>query len=88
MLEVHRPCRCGRWNIGLFNLSFLVSKSILISSIIGSIAAGCECAFDGNIPVNKDIVPDKITQLEKQIKQIHLKTLIIGLGNQGKKEKI
>lgn len=66
--KVVDPVGAGDALLAYSTLSFLISKSILISSIIGSIAAGCECAFDGNIPVNRDIVLDKITQLEKQIK--------------------
>jgi|TARA_B110000261_G_C13087799_1_gene358632 rfaE bifunctional protein kinase chain/domain/rfaE bifunctional protein nucleotidyltransferase chain/domain len=48
-------------------LSFLVSNSIVIASIIGSIAAACECEFDGNIPIKKEIVIRKINELEKEI---------------------
>ena len=48
-------------------LSFLVSDSIIIASIIGSIAAACECEYDGNIPIKKEIVIKKINELEKEM---------------------
>lgn len=66
--EVIDPVGAGDALLAYSTLSFLVSNSILISSILGSIAAGCECSYDGNIPVSLSAVLNKINQLEKHIK--------------------
>ncbi len=44
------------------------TKSLAQASIIGSIAASCECEIDGNVPIKIDQVLDKIDQIEKEIK--------------------
>jgi sugar/nucleoside kinase (ribokinase family) len=41
------------------SLSMFKSKSIIISSILGSLAAACECEFEGNVAINKDLVLKK-----------------------------
>ena len=46
-------------------LVFLKTKSLLISSIIGSLAAACECEIDGNIPIKTTNILDKIDEIEK-----------------------
>tara|TARA_A100001011_G_scaffold400493_2_gene515514 strand:- start:9864 stop:11411 length:1548 start_codon:yes stop_codon:yes gene_type:complete len=53
-------------------LSMLQTNSLLISSIIGSIAAACECEFDGNIPVKPKDVLDKINFIEKESQYKHI----------------
>ena len=40
---------------------------ILLESVLGSIAAGIECEFNGNEPVSHDLVLKKIDTIEKQI---------------------
>ena len=50
----------------------LQTNSLLISSIIGSIAAACECEFDGNIPVKPKDVLDKINFIEKESQYKHI----------------
>ena len=45
----------------------LASKSLIISAILGSIAAACECEYDGNIPVKSSAVLTKINEIEKKI---------------------
>lgn len=49
-------------------LSMISSKSLVISSIIGSIAASCECEMDGNIPVLQKNIIKKIDEIELQCK--------------------
>jgi bifunctional ADP-heptose synthase (sugar kinase/adenylyltransferase) len=49
------------------SLSLLKSKSLLISSIIGSLAAACECEVDGNIPVKIEQIYKKLEDLEKNL---------------------
>jgi rfaE bifunctional protein kinase chain/domain len=47
-------------------LAMLTGKNPVIATILGSIAAGCECEEDGNIPVTPDSVKKKIDQAERQ----------------------
>src|SRR3990167_379956 len=47
-------------------LSMLTTGSETIASIIGSLAAACECECDGNIPVTLDKILTKINMIEKQ----------------------
>ena len=48
-------------------LAMLVSKSDAIATILGTIAASCECERDGNIPIATDDVRTKIACVERQI---------------------
>ena len=48
-------------------LSMLATKSLPIACIIGSIAAACECEFDGNAPITPEVVVAKLEQIEKMI---------------------
>ena len=48
-------------------LAMLVSKNDAIATVLGTIAAGCECEFDGNIPVTRDHVRAKIDSVERQL---------------------
>ena len=49
-------------------LSMLVTKSEAVSTILGSMAAACECECDGNVPVMPDNVRSKIDMVERQAK--------------------
>ncbi len=44
-------------------LSLLKGYSVTVASIIGSMAAACECALDGNIPISKEDVVKKLRQV-------------------------
>ena len=46
-------------------LSMVSSKSLVIASIISSLAASCECELDGNIPITAKDIIRKINFLEK-----------------------
>ena len=48
-------------------LAMLVCKNDAIATVLGTIAAGCECEFDGNIPVTRDHVRAKIDSVERQL---------------------
>ena len=48
-------------------LAMLVSKNDAIATILGTIAASCECERDGNIPIAPDDVRKKIANVERQI---------------------
>ena len=43
----------------------MASRSMKIASILGSMAAACECEFDGNIPIEPIEVLKKIDYYEK-----------------------
>lgn len=49
-------------------LSMLVTKSDVISTIIGIMAAACECEVDGNIPIRVEDVHQKIDAIERAAK--------------------
>ena len=61
------PVGAGDALLAYSTLSMLISKSIVVSSIIGSLAAACECEIDGNVPVKPEFVFEKIDKLEKTI---------------------
>jgi rfaE bifunctional protein kinase chain/domain/rfaE bifunctional protein nucleotidyltransferase chain/domain len=45
--------------------SLYVTKSLLLSSIIGLLAACCKCEVNGNVPVSKEQILKKIDNLKK-----------------------
>jgi rfaE bifunctional protein kinase chain/domain len=47
-------------------LSMMASGSDVVATIIGSIAAACECERDGNIPITPEHVLSKIEAVERQ----------------------
>ena len=47
-------------------LSKLVTGSDAVATILGSLAAACECEYDGNIPITPDDVRRKIDIIERQ----------------------
>lgn len=49
-------------------LSMLASKCELTATIIGSMAAACECEKDGNIPINIEDVHHKLDAVEREAK--------------------
>ena len=49
-------------------LAMLTSKSHVEATILGSMAAACECEHDGNIPVVPAHVLAKIDETEKKAK--------------------
>ncbi|MCP5195819.1 MAG: adenylyltransferase/cytidyltransferase family protein [Gammaproteobacteria bacterium] len=48
-------------------LAMLVSGSVVEATILGSMAAACECERDGNIPISPQHVEDKIAAVERHI---------------------
>ena len=46
-------------------LSMLATKSLVISSILGSVAAACECEKDGNISIRPEEVVEKVNSIEE-----------------------
>lgn len=49
-------------------LSLLSSKSLVIASILGSIAAACACENDGNIAVKPEQIIHKLSALENSVR--------------------
>lgn len=49
------------------SLAFKCSKNIVISAILGNIAAAVACEIEGNIPVSVDKIENKINRIREQI---------------------
>ena len=47
-------------------LAMLTNKNPVVATVLGSMAAACECEVDGNSPVTPDDVRKKIDVTEKQ----------------------
>ncbi|CAK0757857.1 ADP-heptose synthase [uncultured Gammaproteobacteria bacterium] len=47
-------------------LAILTNRNSIVATILGSMAAACECEFDGNIPVTPSNVLAKIDAVERQ----------------------
>ena len=45
-------------------LSMFATKSLVISSILGSVAAACECEADGNINITTEHIISKINSIQ------------------------
>ena len=63
------PVGSGDALLAYSTLSMLVSKSLLISSIIGSFAAAIACENHGNEPILIENIMKKISDIEKQSNQ-------------------
>lgn len=61
------PVGSGDALLAYATLAMLATKSSAIATIIGSIAAACECEVNGNIPVTTDLVLAKLHSLQKQM---------------------
>ena len=61
------PVGAGDALLAYSTLSMISNKSKLISSLIGVLAASCECEKDGNIPISKDDILQKIDEIEKNL---------------------
>ena len=60
------PVGSGDALLAYSTLAFLASNSLIQASIIGNIAAACECELDGNIPITVSSVNKKIDDIEKK----------------------
>lgn len=61
------PVGAGDALLAYATLAMLESGSAVEATILGTIAAGCECEFDGNHPITPDHVLAKIDDVEKQM---------------------
>ena len=60
------PVGSGDALLAYSSLVLYKTKSLVMASIIGSIAAACECEKDGNIPIKIEEIINKINFLEKE----------------------
>jgi sugar/nucleoside kinase (ribokinase family) len=61
------PVGAGDALIAYSTLAMLSTSNPIIASIIGNIAAGCECEHDGNIPISVREVKSKLNSIQKII---------------------
>ena len=62
------PVGAGDAFLAYSSLSLILSKSLVVSSIIGSIAASCECEKNGNLPISSSEIIDKLIKIQKSSK--------------------
>ena len=48
-------------------LAMLAGGSPVVATILGNLAAACECEFDGNIPIGPEHIHRKLGDIEKQV---------------------
>ena len=48
-------------------LAMLVSKNDVHASILGAMAAACECEHHGNVPITRDALYQKIEAVERRV---------------------
>ncbi len=65
--NVADPVGAGDALLAYSTLIMLTTKSADCATIIGSIAAACECEVDGNIPVTPEAVLSKLAAIERQM---------------------
>ena len=65
--KVIDPVGAGDAMLAYSTLTFLNSKNILVSAIIGLVAASLECEYDGNIPIKPDNIKKRLKSIEKNI---------------------
>ena len=61
------PVGSGDALLAYSTLSMIVSKSIVISSIIGLLAASCACEVDGNVAITSKDILTKLKEIRKNI---------------------
>ena len=59
------PVGAGDALLSYSTLGLLATGSLVKASILGSIAAACECEVDGNVPIKIQNVLSKIDRIEK-----------------------
>ena len=62
------PVGAGDALLAYSSLTYIKTKSIIIASIIGVMAASIECERDGNIPITSEEVIKRIEEIEKKTK--------------------
>ena len=62
--NIKDPVGAGDAMLAYATLTFLKTKNILISAIIGLIAAALECEYEGNIPIKPDNIKKRLQEIE------------------------
>ena len=62
--QVIDPVGAGDALIAYSTLAMLASNNAVIASILGNLAAGCECEFDGNVPITPDLIEKKLRKIQ------------------------
>lgn len=62
------PVGAGDALLAYSSLTYISTKSIICSSIIGNIAASIECERDGNIPITSEDILKRLDEIEKKTK--------------------
>ena len=62
--QIIDPVGAGDALIAYSTLAMLASSNAVIASILGNIAAGCECEFDGNVPITPDLIEEKLRKIQ------------------------
>ena len=65
--QIVDPVGAGDALLAYSTLAMVVARDATQATILGSIAAACECEFDGNIPISPDNVRAKINAVENQL---------------------
>jgi rfaE bifunctional protein kinase chain/domain/rfaE bifunctional protein nucleotidyltransferase chain/domain len=66
--EVIDPIGSGDALLAYSSLSLYNTRSLIISGIIGSLAAASECESEGNIPISINLIEKKLEEIMKKIK--------------------
>ena len=64
------PVGCGDALIAYASLSLYVSKNPVIASILGSVSASIMSTVNGNIPITKNKVRDKLITIAAEVKNL------------------
>lgn len=63
------PVGAGDALLAYSTMSLVTSKCKITSSIIGLLAASCECEKEGNIPITKEDILQKLLNVKKKSRQ-------------------
>ena len=66
--KVVDPVGAGDALLSYATLAMIATKNEVIASILGAMAAGIECEYDGNIPVTPKDIFTKIDHIERQVR--------------------
>ena len=63
------PVGAGDAFLAYATLAMLIDDRPAVASILGSMAAGCACEFDGNLPVATEYVVSKIDAAQEECRE-------------------
>lgn len=61
------PVGAGDALLAYSTLALLTTNNAIVASILGNLAAACECEFNGNIPITPELILKKISAIEKKV---------------------